>query len=759
MRLRSLAAAALLAGAAAVGSPGCTSAEPSPQLQGQLKLTLLHTSDIHSRLFPYDLRIGPIDSKLGLGANGEIARVGGVARISHLLGRERARADRVLHLDGGDCFQGAPVFNFFNGEAEIRALSEMGTDAMLIANHEFDKGPLNLGIQLQNWATFPILTANYKFEAADNPGSAALSRVAQPFTTFNLDGLKVAAIGMGNLSSLSSLFEQPNRLGITPLNTIDIAQFYIDLLRPLVDVIVFMTHLGLEVDERMIEGTSGIDIVLGGHNHIVLQPPKVTEDCQKVDADGRHYIDVLSPKDQEAGSPPAFTRRRCEPRKVVLAHSGAFAKYIGRLDAVLSNKREDVGETYDPLNGYELISHDYNLIPITEEVPEDPHVRNLLTPYKRGLDALTNLELLVGYAPDGASRVAPAGGDSALGNLVATAMWLRQGIQTDFALTNTQGIRTDMVPGPVSLEQFYNIFPFDNAITKMQLSGIEVQRMFDFTARRAASRACASQVQIAGSRIVINCTGCDRSDLTVPCATSDDCPTSGKCDKGTHRCLPQPCAEAIYIGRDEAKTCTSATEATDCGPGVRRCDITRLDAQSLGRCSIPINPISSYELATSDYLAGGGSGFSILKANTTQVNTRVQQRDALIDYLRQGRPCGYSKENKTEDGLKACVNDTECQVGFVCACGANSAPTTAGTCQTTADCTRDEGRCVLRQCRDDVAVFQRKTCDTGRTEGARADCETTIAPCEIAGETCKFLACVDQSVGNLADGRQIMVGR
>ena len=88
--------------------------------------------------------------------------------------------------------------------------------------------------------------------------------------TFNLRGLKVAVIGMGNLSSLSSLFERPSRLGVTPLETVDVAQTYIDLLRPLVDLIVFVTHLGLTGDEEMIRHTTGIDVVLGGHNHIVF---------------------------------------------------------------------------------------------------------------------------------------------------------------------------------------------------------------------------------------------------------------------------------------------------------------------------------------------------------------------------------------------------------------------------------------------------------------------------------------------------------
>src|SRR4028119_1070497 len=113
---------------------GCENVSEPVRVEGQVHLTLLHTSDIHSRLFPYNLQLGQVDAGLGLGqaltlahvrgrartsprparrrpAGGggaapglgqalPIANVGGAARISHILGRERARASRVLHLDG-----------------------------------------------------------------------------------------------------------------------------------------------------------------------------------------------------------------------------------------------------------------------------------------------------------------------------------------------------------------------------------------------------------------------------------------------------------------------------------------------------------------------------------------------------------------------------------------------------------------------------------------------------------------------------------
>jgi 5'-nucleotidase len=704
-------------------SIGCQKDADPPRIKGQVHLTLLHTTDIHSRLFPYNLQLGQVDAGLGLGEALTVANVGGAARISHIIGRERARASRVLHLDGGDCFQGAPVFNFFAGEAEIRSLAAMGVDAMIVANHEFDRGALNLGLQLQNFASYPVLAANYILEDPKEPGASPLGTVLQPFTVFDLQGLRVAVIGMGNLSSLTSIYEAPNRLGITPLSTTEVAQFYIDLVRPTVDVIVFVTHLGLDVDQRMIESTTGIDIVLGGHNHIVLQPPKRVRDCSRFcDSDGNNcHIELVG------GAPGERVSRPCKPRDVTLAHSGAFAKYVGRLDLIVSNNPDDLEhkDTYDPVDGFEVVSQDYKLFPVNEQVPADPIVASVLEPYAQNMDALANLDLLVGYALDGSRRFSTSGGDSALGNMIATAMWLRIGIQTDFSLTNSTGIRADLVPGPVTVEQAFNIFPFDNSITKMQLSGVEVQDLFNFVARRSTGRGCVSQVQIAGARVVLDCQQKLSSTSAPGVATN------------------------IYIGAYNPPI--SCVADVDCpGGGLGSCDVES------GRCFQPIDPIATYELATSNYLAGGGSGFRVLQRNTTQFDTQVQQRDALIDYIRAGVPCGAS-----DDGtLTTCKTDVDCAgvgEGYVCACPEVVVEGDLCINDPTRSCA--QGSCVLAKCRDDVAAFQRETCAGATSQAIEEQCKAAILPCSAAGEQCKFLACVDRRLGNFSDGRIKMVGQ
>jgi 5'-nucleotidase len=395
------------------------------------------------------------------------------------------------------------------------------------------------------------------------------------------------------------------------------------------------------------------------------------------------------------------------------------------------------------------------------------------------LDRVADLDILVGFSPLGAKRNAPQGGDSPLGNLIATAMWLRLGVQTDFSLTNTTGIRTDLNPGPITIEEMYNIFPFDNSISKMQLSGLEVQELFDFEARRSSGRGCVAQSQIAGARIRINCAGCNRPEANRTCTADTDCigGAPGSCVDG--KCNVDACAEQVYIGHATCSsdsdcvapgkaprpgacqrgTCQCATDA-DCEPNTPGICDKPLDGAT-GSCQLPINDQNLYELATSNYLAAGGSGLRVLQRNTTQFDTLIQQRDALVDYMRQAHPCGYNVTPDRPDGLKSCGTDADCTTegDFVCACPAHAQEANAQgvvSCQTVGTCDPSQGRCVRRDCRDQVHDVHNKLCASSPD---RAGCVNDLNACSIAGEECKVLSCVDQAIGNFTDNREEMLGR
>ena len=151
----------------------------------------------------------------------------------------------------------------------------------------------------------------------------------------------------------------------------------------------------------------------------------------------------------------------------------------------------------------------------------------------------------------------------------------------------------------------------------------------------------------------------------------------------------------------------------------------------------------------------------MLQRNTTQFDTQIQQRDALVDYMRQGKACGYRNGAPTEpEGLKACATDADCasEGDFVCACPAtlrNPGPTPL-TCHTQGRASKSQGRCVRRDCRDQVAAFHEKRCASSPTLEAAV---RRSARARSAARSARFLACVDDTLGEFTDNRLEMIGR
>ncbi len=527
-------------------------------------------------MFPYNFVPNTFDQDYGLLPQN--APFGGIARIATLAKRIRRDSGRSLWLDSGDAFQGAPVFNLFKGEAEMRALSLAGMDAEVLGNHEFDLGAKNLFEKIDSWSQFPHLAANYAWD--DSRQSPSLKDRIQPFELFDLDGLKVAVIGMGNEDTLSSIYEGGNSLGFRPVENAVALDTYTRLLRPLVDLVVVISHIGLDGDEGLTAAEAedlnitvpGVDLILGGHLHIVTNPPKLLPND-----DGSEYCKT----------------NNCQ---TLLVHSGAFAKYVGRLDLVVHVGTNNA----DPENRSRIVSFAYKNLPVDSTVPEDAEIANLMWPYSVKLQQEIDLNGVFAYiAPEGDGKILrndQAGGDSQLGNMVARSMQTQQGVDAEFAITNSLGIRADFERGPLTNEQMYNVFPFENSITVMYLSGQEVQDTLDFIARKSASRGCRTQAQVSGIAFDMVC-------------KSDTCPGL---DPITGL-KSGACAKNVSIG-------DNCRNGNPDGP-IDNSKCPKLELSGL------------YRVAVNDYIASGGSGFIVLKRNTSSQNTGISLRDALTVYL------------------------------------------------------------------------------------------------------------------------------
>ncbi|HQV00885.1 MAG TPA: metallophosphatase, partial [Bacteroidia bacterium] len=143
-----------------------------------VKITILHTNDVHSRVDPFPDN----DPKF--------AGKGGVAQRAAIIHQIRNTERNVLLLDAGDMFQGTPYYNMFGGEVEIKLMSLLGYDAGTIGNHDFDNGIDALAKQLIH-ANFPLINSNYDFK------NTAMEGKTLPHKIFEKDGIRIGVFGMG----------------------------------------------------------------------------------------------------------------------------------------------------------------------------------------------------------------------------------------------------------------------------------------------------------------------------------------------------------------------------------------------------------------------------------------------------------------------------------------------------------------------------------------------------------------------------------
>lgn len=229
----------------------------------QVKLTILHTNDVHSRIDPY-----PNDGRPNAG-------LGGMARRATLVSQIRAQEKNVLLLDSGDIWQGTPYFNLFDGELEYKLMTQMQYDASTLGNHDFDNGLAGLQRQLPN-AGFPFLTANYDFSRT------ILKNRFLDYKIFSKEGVKIGVFGLG--IELAGLVDSRNYGQTVYLDPLERARDMVKQLREVekCHLVICLSHLGYNFanepekvnDQKLAQQVAGIDLILGGHSHIFMQEPQ-----------------------------------------------------------------------------------------------------------------------------------------------------------------------------------------------------------------------------------------------------------------------------------------------------------------------------------------------------------------------------------------------------------------------------------------------------------------------------------------------------
>ncbi len=225
-----------------------------------VRLTMMHTNDIHCHLDPF-----PED-------HSEYAGKGGLIRIASMVSQYRKENPNFLLLDAGDMFQGTPYYNYFKGELIVKVMSQMGYDAGTLGNHEFDNGLAGILSALQ-FAGFPVVTSNYDFS------DTILSGKTKTYQILKKAGIKIGIYGLGiELDGLVGNQNFGNTRYLDPLETALKKEHFLKKDESC-DLVICLSHLGYSYQNRKISDctlapqTRYTDLIIGGHTHTFLDKP------------------------------------------------------------------------------------------------------------------------------------------------------------------------------------------------------------------------------------------------------------------------------------------------------------------------------------------------------------------------------------------------------------------------------------------------------------------------------------------------------
>jgi 5'-nucleotidase len=256
--IKTLGSAVLVAGAS------IHSLEAFVMKEDVVKLTILHTNDVHSRIEAFPMNGSALQG------------LGGAAKRAQFIQKIRNTEQHTLLLDSGDMLQGTPYFNFFGGELEFKLMSQMKYDAATLGNHDFDGGIDSLKEQLKH-ANFQLINANYDFK------NTVLKEDVKPYQIFQKGAIKVGVLGVG--IELAGLVPKDLYKETQYLDPIQEANKIAHVLKneEECDLVICLSHLGFKYENNKVDDlklasqSENIDVILGGHTHTFLEKPEIVQ--------------------------------------------------------------------------------------------------------------------------------------------------------------------------------------------------------------------------------------------------------------------------------------------------------------------------------------------------------------------------------------------------------------------------------------------------------------------------------------------------
>ena len=380
-----------------------------------------------------DIQIAPVPSEpqhniVVMYENDVHCGVDGYAKFAALRSEFQAQTPYVTTVSAGDFVQGGDVGSMTTGAGIIDIMNYVGYDFVTLGNHEFDYG-LERMTYLLDKLNATVVDANY----CHLPSKELIYK---PYVIKEYGNVKVAYMGLTTPSTLTStsplkfMDENGNRVYDFMRDELDeqTNRMAAQARSEGADYVVLLSHMGdikglnYETSIELIEHTKGIDVVLDGHSHSVIQDSLIAN---------------------------------AEGKIVHLTSTGTKFQTLGVLTidtlGYISTKLYDT-EKYDKV---------------------DEGVKQYVDKVRTEASAAGNVVIghtdytLSIFDTDGKRIVRQQ--ECGIANFVADSY--REMFDTDVAVVNGGGVRVDIKAGDITYNDIFNVTPFGNLLCSGTITG------------------------------------------------------------------------------------------------------------------------------------------------------------------------------------------------------------------------------------------------------------------------------------------------
>jgi 5'-nucleotidase len=377
------------------------------QTNETVRVTVLHVNDVYQFM--------PVDG----------GTRGGLARLLTLKKQIKEENPNTIFTLGGDTVSPSVETRTYRGAQMIDAWNLVGLDYAVLGNHEFDIKTAEL-LQRMKESKFQWLGAN----VIDTKTNKIFADTP-PFIIKDFGGVKVGLIGLLLPETKESSSMEAS---LTISSFCETAKEIVPKMRAAgANAVIGLTHLFMFQDKELAK-CADFDLILGGHEHTLLQSSSNGTPIFKMTADARE---------------------------------------LGRFNLNFDRQTK------------RLESIDWEIIPVTDKTPEAPEFAPVFDKYKDLLQKLSEPVGMSGVVLDALS-LSSRTKETNIGNYIADAY--RNAVKSDVALVNGGSIRADLTynPGVLTKRDVLSILPFNNPIVKVEISGKTLREVLEHGVARSA---------------------------------------------------------------------------------------------------------------------------------------------------------------------------------------------------------------------------------------------------------------------------------